>query len=860
MATDIERLQVTLEASVTKFERALSKANGEATKRLGAIEKRFEESNGRIARLMNSTSQIVSSGLGRLGALAGAVLSTDAIRKYADEWQTAVNKISAANMSRQGAGDRASQLTDIAIRSNADLGATADLYSGLTRATRDLGASQAQVLKVTETVNKAFAVGGQSTSTQAGAIMQLNQALQSGKLSGEEFNSVAEGAPLIMDLVAKKLNVTRGELKALASDGKITSKVFFEALLEGGAAVEAQFATMVPTIEQSLNRLQAALARYFGQLATEYDISAKFAAATQAVLNNLDTVVKAAAVVGVAIAAAFAGGPILGGIAAAGVALAAFGDQIRPIAGDIATIGDYARVAFDYVMAAGGEAATALTSALQPAIDTIVGLLSNDLPASAATFLSAVTGALDAVINAFQFASDAITIAWQSAGSAIAESMINAMNTVIAAVNRAVAAVIANINAVLSYAGQAAIAAPNIAEFKNAYAGAGAAAGAAMGDAFTKRFNQRTVGDAVSGVGKAIDDRIQAVRESANARGDARAEAERERRRQLSPRDDGSLSAKLRNPAGADEGGGGGGAKGKKSAAEKQSEYDRELENLNKRILALGREKEALGLSAFEAAKAEAAHKLLDAAKKDGTPITEELTRKIDEQSAAYARAKVALDEAKASHQAYKDLQQFIGTSLSGFFSDIVSGGKNASEALMNLTKKLADAALQAMLLGQGPLAGLFGMKGSGGNVGGIVGALFGGFKMGGAAGTTGTLLYSGGGYTGGGGKYEPAGVVHRGEYVLPAEVVKRLGLDNLRALHKSGLRGYAMGGLVGAPSLPALPSRNARGGMTFAPVTTIDARGSQMGETQFRAILDENNKRLLHAVPTYLEMRGRRS
>ena len=861
MTTDVERLQVTLEASVTKFERALTKAHGEANKRLKGIEKQFEDSNSRIARLMGSTSSIVSSGMARIGGLAGAYLSTDAIRKYADEWQSAVNKIAAANLSRQGSGDRASQLTDIAIRSNSDLGATADLYSGLTRSTRDLGASQAQVLKVTETINKAFAVGGQSAATQAGAITQLNQALQSGKLSGDEFNSVAEGAPLIMDLVAKKLNVTRGELKALAADGKITSKVFFEALLEGGAAVEAQFATMVPTIEQSLNRLQAALSRYFGQLATEYDVSGKVAAATQFVLGNLDTVVKAAAVVGVAIAAALSGGPILAGIAAAGVAIAAFGDQIRPIAGDIATIGDYARVAFDYVTAAGGEAASALTAALQPAIDTIVGLLSNDLPASAATFLSAVTGALDAVINAFQFAGDAITVAWQSAGGAIAEAMINAMNTVIAAVNRAVAAVVANINSLLAYAGQAAIAAPNIAEFKNAYAGAGAAAGQAMSEAFSKRFSQRTVGDAVSGVGKEIDSRIQAMRAAANARGDARAEAERERRRRLTPRDDGSLSAKLRNPPGADESGGGGkGGKGGKSGAEKQSEYDKELENLNKRILALGREKEALGLSAFEAAKAEAAHKLLDAAKKDGTPITEELTRKIDEQSAAYARAKVALDEAKASQQAYKDLQQFIGTSLSGFFSDIVSGGKNASEALMNLTKRLADAALQAALLGQGPLAGLFGMKGSGGNVGGLIGALFGGFGGGGAAGTTGTLLYSGGGYTGGGGKYEPAGVVHRGEYVLPAEVVKRVGLGNLRALHKAGLRGYASGGLVGAPSLPAMPSRNARGGLTFAPVTTIDARGSQMGEAHFRAILDENNKRLLHAVPTYLEMRGRRS
>lgn len=42
---------------------------------------------------------------------------------------------------------------------------------------------------------------------------------------------------------------------------------------------------------------------------------------------------------------------------------------------------------------------------------------------------------------------------------------------------------------------------------------------------------------------------------------------------------------------------------------------------------------------------------------------------------------------------------------------------------------------------------------------------------------------FSDGGYTGNGGKYEPAGVVHRGEYVLPQEVVRALGVDRLDAL-----------------------------------------------------------------------------
>ena len=57
------------------------------------------------------------------------------------------------------------------------------------------------------------------------------------------------------------------------------------------------------------------------------------------------------------------------------------------------------------------------------------------------------------------------------------------------------------------------------------------------------------------------------------------------------------------------------------------------------------------------------------------------------------------------------------------------------------------------------------------------------------------------GGWTGSGGKYEPAGIVHRGEYVLPQEVVRQSGalafLERLRRQGMSALKGYASGGLV---------------------------------------------------------------
>jgi hypothetical protein len=72
------------------------------------------------------------------------------------------------------------------------------------------------------------------------------------------------------------------------------------------------------------------------------------------------------------------------------------------------------------------------------------------------------------------------------------------------------------------------------------------------------------------------------------------------------------------------------------------------------------------------------------------------------------------------------EMQEFVGQSISGFFSDIVSGGRNAEEALMNLVKRLADVVLQAALLGDGPLGDFLGT-----GKGGLVGSLFKGLGIG---------------------------------------------------------------------------------------------------------------------------------
>lgn len=231
-----------------------------------------------------------------------------------------------------------------------------------------------------------------------------------------------------------------------------------------------------------------------------------------------------------------------------------------------------------------------------------------------------------------------------------------------------------------------------------------------------------------------------------------------------------------------------------KSGSDAKNEYDRAIRRTQEQTAALKVEISTVGLETAAKEKAKKAQELLTAAKQADKAITPELLAEIERTSSAYAGEVAVLEKAKQAHQDMIDLQKFAGESLAGFFSDVVSGGKNAEEALMNLAKRLADAALQAALLGQGPLAGLFGNRAGSNGVGGLIGLLFSG------------LGFAGGGYTGPGGKYQPAGVVHRGEYVFDQKSVGAIGVRNLDAIRAAARLGYADGGLVGAQSVPALP------------------------------------------------------
>ena len=195
----------------------------------------------------------------------------------------------------------------IAQDTRQSLGATVNLYARLSRSTEDLGTSQADIADLTRLVNQAFVVSGATAQEASAAITQLSQGLQAGALRGEEFNSVAEQAPLLLQALADGLDVPRSKLRELAFDGELTTERLVSALLGQKDALEAQFAEFPDTVSGSLQRVRNAVTTYIAEQDRALGGTGALSQALNALAENIDTVGRVAATTGGILAAALAG-------------------------------------------------------------------------------------------------------------------------------------------------------------------------------------------------------------------------------------------------------------------------------------------------------------------------------------------------------------------------------------------------------------------------------------------------------------------------------------------------------------------------------------------------------------------------
>lgn len=321
MADDVERLILEMSADLKRFEKGLDRATATGEKRLSGLERRFEKSGQRMAASMGRGALNINQAIA--GIAVGAAIRE--VGQYADAWTSAGNQLAAAGVPLDQLAGRQRELVTLANETRTALAPTVDLYARLTRSTEEIGASSAQVARVTEITNKAFKAGGAAAQEQAAGILQLGQALGSGVLQGDELRSLRENAPLIAQAIADEFGTTIGGLKKLGAEGKLTSDRVFEAILRGGQAIDAQFAVTTPTISDSFNVLRNEATLFIGELDKATGASKALGEFIVYVSENLDTLAAAATIAAAVVGGVLAGQAVVALIAAAGRAGLALG-------------------------------------------------------------------------------------------------------------------------------------------------------------------------------------------------------------------------------------------------------------------------------------------------------------------------------------------------------------------------------------------------------------------------------------------------------------------------------------------------------------------------------------------------------
>lgn len=235
-------------------------------------------------------------------------LATGAVAKgifdLGNQFQEITNKLKAVTDSTEATEQAFASVASISKSTRSDLGATADLYFRLTKSAETLNLTQGETARVTELFAKTLKNSGATAQESASAILQFGQAMASGKLAGDEFRSLNETNSDLMDRLAKAMGKPRGELKKLASEGKITAEIIANALLESGDQIDATFGKTSVTLGESLTLIRNEFTILVGKLETQFGLFSKIAGALSLVSENLDIV--AAAMAG-AFAASVAG-------------------------------------------------------------------------------------------------------------------------------------------------------------------------------------------------------------------------------------------------------------------------------------------------------------------------------------------------------------------------------------------------------------------------------------------------------------------------------------------------------------------------------------------------------------------------
>lgn len=753
------------------------------------------------ARLAASAMNMLRLAIVGVAAVA-ATLAVGPYLRLADQAKQLNAQILLVAGSQEKATATGQRLRDVSEETRSSFGSTVTLYTKLARATDDLGISEERLLGVTRTIAQAYKVSGASAEEAANSMRQLAQGLQAGQLRGDEFISVMEGAPRLARAIAEGMGYTNKSMRELSQQGKLTAEAIVKALETQGAAIAAEFAKIPATADEAFRAVGDSLLFLVGKFDSITGLSDTMISGVNAIADavdwvsaNLETLLKIAGVVGAALLAAFSPA-LLAMIASATFAIG------------VGMVGAVRALTIAMAMNPIGALVVAITAAITAAYlfrDEIKKAIGIDL-------IGIVKTAANLFIGAWVASFRAIKIVWDDLPAIMGDAAVQAGNALISGIEAAINKIIPMVKSFYRMLNPlAALADASGSDFLSQALGTGVLPESVTMGRVGNPW-QGATGRAGSGISEAVSGAMSTdyLGNMAGSFG--------EMSQAILP--DPVAAQTLKNIDKVDKG-----------AAKLAKAYASIVREANQSIQSFQQQSEALFMSEEAAAQARHQQELLNKAQDAGIKLTAA-------QRAELMGLGAVIGTAEVGYERLKETFDFAKDTVKGFVSDLRNGLQNGEtfwesfkSAALNALDKIIDKLLNEVLDALFQVNNAAGSGGGGGILGSILGLLGGGgggfspFEMAWTAAVPG--LWANGGYTGPGSKYQPAGIVHAGEYVFSAAATNRIGVSNLDAMHRSA-KGYADGGYVG--SAPANQNSSRGDVVTFAPVIHQDLRGAQRG------------------------------
>lgn len=268
----------------------LESSTNKTTSALGKLDKNARNAGSGMKNAGGAASGLKTS----MSMLAGAISVSLIIEwgkrflEVADNMTQLQARIARLSTDAKTANETFSSLANIASTTGASLSDTTKLWETLTSSLKEAGATNAQVLNLTDTLQKIGRIGGSSTEEMANALRQFGQSIASGTIRAEEFNSILEQMPELARQIAAGLGISMGELRARMLDGKLTAEDALNAIQDRTSVVNAEFAKLPRSISQATGSLETSFAKMIASINEATGASSTFVSVIDSITSAIN--------------------------------------------------------------------------------------------------------------------------------------------------------------------------------------------------------------------------------------------------------------------------------------------------------------------------------------------------------------------------------------------------------------------------------------------------------------------------------------------------------------------------------------------------------------------------------------------